>query len=101
MLEAGNDCVLLQLHGQGVPAGGTTGQDEEYENKVGWGHSAVGQVVALADRAKVKKLFLFHHDLDQTDDDIDAKLETAQSMLKKRKSATLCVAPKEKELFKI
>jgi ribonuclease BN (tRNA processing enzyme) len=79
----------------------TTYQNEEYENKIGWGHSAVGQVVDLADRAEVKHLYLFHHDLDQTDDDIDAKLETAQSMLEKRKSATRCVAPKEKDLFKI
>ena len=79
----------------------TTYQDREYEKKIGWGHSAVEQVVDLADRAEVKHLYLFHHDLDQSDDDIDAKLETAQLMLEKRKSATQCVAPKEKDIFKI
>lgn len=75
--------------------------DDEYENKIGWGHSAVGQVVKLADRARVKTLYLFHHDPDQTDADIDKKLETAQSMLKKMKSTTRCVAPKEKQTIRV
>ena len=78
-----------------------TYRDEEYGNKIGWGHSTVSQVVALASRATVKKLFLFHHDLDQTDADIDIKLGTANNILKKMKSKTICVAPKEKQTFKI
>lgn len=75
--------------------------DEEYEAKVGWGHSAVSQVVDLADRAAVKNLCLFHHDPDQRDADIDAKLETALALLKQRKSATRCEAPKEKQTIKL
>ncbi len=79
----------------------STYTDEEYERKIGWGHSSVGQVVDLADRAGVKILYLFHHDPDHKDADIDKKLETAQAMLEKRKSATRCVAPKERQSFKI
>jgi len=75
--------------------------DEEYEAKVGWGHSAVSQVVDLADRAAVKELYLFHHDPDQRDADIDAKLETALALLEQRKSATRCEAPKEKHTIKL
>ena len=75
--------------------------DKEYEEKIGWGHSSVNQVVDLADRAKVKTLCLFHHDTDQTDDDIDNKLKMAQDILKKRGSSTICTAPKEKESFYI
>ncbi len=75
--------------------------DVEYENKIGWGHSAVSQVVKLANRAKVKTLYLFHHDPDQTDADIDKKLEAAKSQLKKMKSSTRCVAPKEKQTFQV
>ena len=78
-----------------------TYQDSEYENKIGWGHSAVGQVANLADKAAVKTLYLFHHDTDQTDADIDFKLETAQALLAQKKSSTRCVAPKEKERFMI
>jgi hypothetical protein len=33
----------------------------------------VGEVVRLAHEAGVKELCLFHHDPDQTDDDIDLK----------------------------
>ncbi|MCD6487069.1 MAG: MBL fold metallo-hydrolase [Syntrophobacterales bacterium] len=75
--------------------------DEEYEGKIGWGHSSVNQVVELADRAKVKELYLFHHDPDQTDDDIDDKLKMAQDILEKKGSSTICTAPKEKESFYI
>ncbi|MDP6786481.1 MAG: response regulator [Rhodospirillales bacterium] len=79
----------------------TTYTDEEYQDKIGWGHSSVGQVVDLADDAKVKTLYLFHHDPDQSDDDIDAKWKAAVGQLGKRKSSTRCVAPAEGQRFKI
>ncbi len=79
----------------------TTYLDHEYQSKIGWGHSAIGRVVELAHRARVKSLYLYHHDLDQTDKDIDAKLAAAQAYLKKKKSKTRCIAPKEKQTFKI
>jgi len=78
-----------------------TYHDEDYQSKLGWGHSAIGEVVDLADRAGVKTLYLFHHDPDQVDADIDMKLEKAQTLLKEKRSDTQCVAPKEKQLFKI
>lgn len=79
----------------------TTYTDEEYVTKEGWGHSCISKVVNLAHTAEVKTLYLFHHDPDQDDDDIDRKLETARAMLKKRKSRTKCLAPREGEAFKI
>ncbi len=79
----------------------TTYTDEEYVTKVGWGHSSVSQVVDLADRAKVKRLYLFHHDPDQSDVDIDAKLAFAQNALKERGSEVICEAPTEKTHIKI
>jgi phosphoribosyl 1,2-cyclic phosphodiesterase len=36
--------------------------EAEYARHVGWGHSCVTDSVNLAIRAKVKRLFLFHHD---------------------------------------
>jgi len=78
-----------------------TYSDEDYKSKINWGHSSISQVVDLSDRAGVKTLYLFHHEPNQTDSDIDAKLETAQVMLEQRKSRTSCIAPKEKQLFKI
>lgn len=79
----------------------TTYTDEEYMTKEGWGHSCISKVVNLAHTADVRTLYLFHHDPDQDDDDIDHKLATARGMLKKRKSRTKCLAPREGESFRI
>jgi phosphoribosyl 1,2-cyclic phosphodiesterase/ActR/RegA family two-component response regulator len=73
----------------------TTYSDEEYLKKVGWGHSCVSRVVDIADKAHVKILGLYHHDLYQYDDDIDLKLKLAQALLEKRHSKTKCIAPTE------
>jgi ribonuclease BN (tRNA processing enzyme) len=55
----------------------------------------VSQVVELAARAQVKRLHLFHHDPDQSDGDIDAKLREAREALEKRGAAIPCDAPAE------
>jgi len=73
----------------------TTYTDEEYKTKVNWGHSCVSKVCEIAHRANVKELYLFHHDPDQDDDDIDAKHAAAKAALKKLKSNVACFAPKE------
>jgi phosphoribosyl 1,2-cyclic phosphodiesterase len=62
---------------------------------VDWGHSCVSQVVELAARAEVKRLHLFHHDPDQTDADIDAKLREAREALDRRGAQLACDAPAE------
>ncbi len=77
----------------------TTYTDEEYVDHVGWGHSCVSKVVDLAVAAKVKKLYLFHHDPDQTDDDIDVKLEQAKQAVSERNAETEVVAPAEGDSF--
>ncbi|MCW9045453.1 MAG: response regulator, partial [Alphaproteobacteria bacterium] len=78
----------------------TTYSDEEYLSKVGWGHSSVSQVVKLAHKAEVKNLYLFHHDPDQTDDDIDEKFKAAQRLLLELKSNTQCIAPCEGDVVR-
>jgi phosphoribosyl 1,2-cyclic phosphodiesterase len=69
--------------------------DEQYAKKKGWGHSSITQVVDVADKAKVKLLCLFHHDPEQSDDDIDLKLQSAKDLLTALGSATRCIAPHE------
>lgn len=73
--------------------------DAEYPTKVGWGHSCIGEVADLAAAAYVKRLFLFHHDPDHGDDDIDLKLELTQARLAALGSQTECVAPAEGEEY--
>lgn len=73
----------------------TTYRDHEYPSKVDWGHSCVSQVADLAARAEVKRLHLFHHDPDQTDADIDAKLDEAREELARLGASVQCEAPAE------
>ena len=75
--------------------------DSQYSSKIGWGHSCVSQVVNLAHQADVKTLSLFHHDPDQTDEDIDQKLDQANSLLQKLNSNTECIAASEGQSFEI
>lgn len=74
----------------------TTYRDHEYLTKVDWGHSCVSEVADLAARAQVKRLHIFHHDPDQTDDDIDRKLNETREALHRLGSKVECDAPAEK-----
>jgi CheY-like chemotaxis protein/phosphoribosyl 1,2-cyclic phosphodiesterase len=74
--------------------------DDGYLAKVGWGHSCVSQVAGLAHAANVKNLCLFHHDPDQNDEDIDAKLASVEKHLDDLGSSTKCTAPAEGDLIR-
>jgi len=52
--------------------------DEEYEARKGWGHSSVSRAIEVAERSGAKRLALFHHNTDATDDVIDAVVEAAR-----------------------
>ncbi|MGQ9631089.1 MAG: MBL fold metallo-hydrolase [bacterium] len=51
---------------------------EEYGKKVGWGHSTAQEGLKVAEKAKVKRLILFHHDPTRSDDAIDEILENCK-----------------------
>jgi phosphoribosyl 1,2-cyclic phosphodiesterase len=42
--------------------------DEEYESKIGWGHSTWQEGLRLAEKANVQRYAIFHHDPERTDD---------------------------------
>lgn len=53
--------------------------DEDYPVYVGWGHSSIGQAVAFAALAGVKRLVPFHHNPAYSDDAVDRLLEQARA----------------------
>ncbi len=55
--------------------------EEEYQRRRGWGHSPVSSAIAVASQAQVKKLALFHHSPDATDNIIDTMTEQANQQL--------------------
>jgi CheY-like chemotaxis protein len=69
--------------------------DQEYATKVHWGHSSLSEVCRLAHLAKVERLWIHHHDPDQTDDDIACKLDFCTTTLEALGSKTIAVLPSE------
>jgi phosphoribosyl 1,2-cyclic phosphodiesterase len=53
----------------------------EYQQHVGWGHSAIPHALDFAARARVKRLITFHHDPGHDDATLDRLLEEARSMI--------------------
>jgi phosphoribosyl 1,2-cyclic phosphodiesterase len=54
--------------------------DAEYGGHVGWGHSAVSDTIAFANRTGAQRLALFHHDPVHDDDDLDALADEARDL---------------------
>lgn len=54
--------------------------DEEYPDHVGWGHSSESHVATFAERAKADRLYLYHHDPQHTDDDLDQMRERVRTL---------------------
>jgi phosphoribosyl 1,2-cyclic phosphodiesterase len=69
--------------------------DEEYKMTRGWGHSTFGDATRLAMEAGVKRLGLFHHDPDRTDDDLDRQVEFCREQIYLADSEIECFAAAE------
>jgi phosphoribosyl 1,2-cyclic phosphodiesterase len=71
---------------------------DEYEQRVGWGHSRVTDAVDLARMAGARRLVTFHHDPAHSDETLDEMLATAQA----RADGALEVLPgREGDTFRI
>jgi phosphoribosyl 1,2-cyclic phosphodiesterase len=66
--------------------------DEEYRVTRGWGHSTYGDATDLAIRAAVRRLGLFHHDPDRTDDELDRQVRACRKRIREAGSAADCFA---------
>jgi ribonuclease BN (tRNA processing enzyme) len=45
--------------------------EDEYQTKIGWGHSSYRQALAVAHAAQVRTLVTFHHDPEHSDEELD------------------------------
>ena len=73
----------------------------EHDNHIGWGHGCVDDVVAVALRAGVKRLFFFHHDPDHDDAKIDSMLAHARKLVTEQKSTLIVDAAQEGVLVEL
>lgn len=69
--------------------------DGEYERTRGWGHSTYGDAVDLAMAAGVRRLGLFHHDPQRSDDDLERQLAWCQTRIRESGSELECFAVAE------
>ncbi len=54
---------------------------EEYDERLGWGHSSVSSAVAYADAVGAKRLVLFHHDPTHSDETMQRLEAEARSLV--------------------
>jgi phosphoribosyl 1,2-cyclic phosphodiesterase len=66
--------------------------ESDMPHKHGWGHSLVSQVRELAAAAEVKRLVLFHHDPERTDDELDVIQEETHRWLQQHHPEAWCTA---------
>jgi phosphoribosyl 1,2-cyclic phosphodiesterase len=75
--------------------------DEEYQRTRGWGHSTYRHAIDFALESGVKRLVLFHHDPDRTDDDLDRQLEYCCQRIQSAGATLKCVAAAEGMVFEL
>jgi len=68
---------------------------QEYATRVGWGHPCVEDTAAMAVKAGVKRLFLFHHDPDHDDQKISGMIDLARACVKQKGGALQVDAARE------
>jgi ribonuclease BN (tRNA processing enzyme) len=69
--------------------------DDEYPGHAGWGHSGLTEVLKLAADAKVKRLYLYHHDPYHDDDTVAAKEAAGRKYFAERGLNIECLAAAE------
>ena len=74
---------------------------DEYEDKVGWGHSTVEYAVAVCKQAGVKKLVFTHHEPTRDDAAIDTIVNNIRESLSRENSPLEVEAAAECQTFKV
>lgn len=56
--------------------------DDEYGQRMGWGHSSISQLAAFAQMTETERVITFHHDPAHTDTELDEMHERLEEMLR-------------------
>jgi len=71
---------------------------QEYENKIGWGHSTVEYAVAMCRASRAARLALTHHDPLRTDSAIEEIVEEARDQCRSSPPLEIFAAAEGQEL---
>jgi len=92
----GDDCEMIEfIRDADVLILDSQYSHAEYHRHTGWGHGCVEDSVALALRANVKKLVLFHHDPSHDDRFMDDLVRHARALVKKQRGKLRVEAARE------
>ena len=75
--------------------------DEEYPQKIGWGHSPLSATVEVALKAHVRRLALFHHDPMHSDTVVAAMEAEARRIAASRGTGLQCFAAREGQTVEV
>lgn len=75
--------------------------EDEYRHREGWGHSTLRQAVELAEEAEVRRLLLFHHAPDRSDEELLRILDELRNELSRRPSGLELSIAREGERHQI
>ena len=73
--------------------------EEDYKKT--WGHSTYNDAVHLALESNVKKLGLYHHNQERTDEKVDAMLAASKALIRQAQTPVACVALYQGMEFKL
>jgi phosphoribosyl 1,2-cyclic phosphodiesterase len=68
---------------------------EEYPAKVGWGHATTHDALQLALRSRARRLALFHHDPERSDDALDQLVTECRRLIARTGASLECFAAQE------
>ena len=75
--------------------------DDEYPERIGWGHSSISATVEAALAAQVRSLAFFHHDPLHDDTMVASMAETANRLIETRGSSLRCFAAQEGQVLEL
>jgi phosphoribosyl 1,2-cyclic phosphodiesterase len=75
--------------------------DEEYPERIGWGHSSISATVEAALEAQVRSLAFFHHDPLHDDPVVATMAEKANQLIDARGSSLRCFAAREGQTIEL
>jgi phosphoribosyl 1,2-cyclic phosphodiesterase len=90
-----NQRIIDFCQGADVLIHDSTYTPEEYIDRVGWGHSDYLFSLRLAAEANVRRLYLFHHDQNHSDEKVDDILKKCKKELRSRGYKFECEAAVE------
>ena len=75
--------------------------DEEYVNRIGWGHSSLSATVGVALKANARSLALFHHDPMHSDEVVTEMLNKAKRLIAAQRSSLHCFGAAEGQVVEL